>query len=75
MITKQRLKELIEQGATVYYIQDNKYIKEIQCENIPSFWRREEWLNIHTDTLFETKEDANEFLEFGNVTWLFNKIF
>ncbi len=80
MITPERLKELIEQGATIwyvgtilkfkynldktYYVEDN-YLMQSYCEFDDDVVTRT--LGI-LDNLFETKEDAEEYLEFGNVT-------
>jgi hypothetical protein len=71
MIEKERLKELIEQGAIIYELFENKNINQIQLENnwtvlngglykdinyIRSFW---------IGDLFETKEEAEWHKEFG----------
>lgn len=80
MITKERLEELIEQGATIY---SNDY-GEIQLikENDLSLYENgqnnyilyalepnKKYHNeIFDEDLFETKEDAEEYAEFGNIT-------
>ena len=80
MITKERLEELIEQGATIY---SNEY-GEIQLikENDLSLYENgknnyilyalepnKKYHNeIFDEDLFETKEDAEEYAEFGNIT-------
>jgi len=68
MITKERLEELIEQGATIYQIRDNMIVDYQLCtynyledndliyENvITNYFRR--WIG-KLENLFETKEDA-----------------
>ena len=80
MITKERIEELIEQGATIY---SNDY-GEIQLikENDLSLYENgqnnyilyalepnKKYHNeIFDEDLFETKEDAEEYAEFGNIT-------
>ena len=71
MIEKKRLEELIEQGATIYELFENKNINQIKLENnwtvlngglykdinyIRSFW---------IGDLFETIEEAEWHKEFG----------
>ena len=71
MITKERLEELIEQGAIIYELFENKNINQIKLENnwtvlngglykdinyIRSFW---------IGDLFDTKEEAEWYKEFG----------
>lgn len=92
MITKKRLEELIEQGATIYYIKIETFvagysnfisIKEIelyspiQCKILEKYYNNEDYLIVKygngTDyflpyNLFETKEEAEWELEFGNIT-------
>ena len=68
MITKERLEELIEQGATVYEIVYN-YNGDIFCEydlkNLPTYHKNnlEHFLYLHT--VFETLEEAEWHKEFG----------
>lgn len=80
MITKERLEELIKQGATIY---EAKYHdttpvdlskREVRCissrYNVVAFEPKpnERWLNHkYFDKLFETKEEAEWYLEFGNI--------
>ena len=74
MITKERLEELIEQGATIYELYMNKNIIEIQLKNDWFVMRdglyeaklgkhpfRSWWIS----NLYETKEDAEFVREFG----------
>ena len=79
MITKERLEELIEKGADIWKIEDGKVyplrkdhyqywnIKEDRlqwyCKIVPSGY-----CYISFNHLFETKEDAEEYAEFGNIT-------
>lgn len=78
MITKERLKELIKQGATIYQIRDNMIVDYQLCsynyledndliyENVMTNYCRR-WIG-KLDDLFETEEDAEWELEFGNIT-------
>ena len=74
MISKERLEELIEQGATIYELYMNKNIIEIQLKNDWFVMRdglyeaklgkhpfRSWWIS----NLYETKEDAEFVREFG----------
>jgi hypothetical protein len=74
MITKERLEELIEQGATIYELYMNNNIIEIQLKNDWYVMRdglyeaklgkhpfRSWWIS----NLYETKEDADFVREFG----------
>ena len=78
-ITKERLEELIEKGATIYSTHDD--YKEIKLNNdfkVEEVWCLGECLvskslvfslfGISLIFLFETKEDAEEYAEFGNIT-------
>ena len=78
MISKERLQELIKQGATIYAV--NSYKKDVEewelnCNldavNAGEFMKydTEQWFYHHYsfDNLFETKEDAEWQLEFGNI--------
>ena len=76
MITKERLEELIEKGATIYVICWGR-VKELNLNDVE--YMEEENGDIYyeiadeprtTDLshLFETKEDAEEYAEFGNIT-------
>ena len=78
MITKERLEELIKQGATVY---ENKegHISEIKFDNIDMafgykvssiyliFGMLNLIITVKLENLFETKEEAEWYLEFGNI--------
>ena len=77
MITKQRLEELIEQGATIYELYMNKNILEIQLKNdwfVMADGLYERKLSKHPfrswwiSNLYETKEDAEFVREFGCIT-------
>lgn len=67
MITEKRLEELIKQKAKVYFIQNESFIAgyssiaKIEEFNLSEF-------SIAADELFETKEEAEFELEFGNIT-------
>ena len=79
MITKERLEELIEQSADIWKIEDGK-VYPLRKDHY-EYWRikedRLEWYwkivpsgfnYISFEHLFETKEDAEEYAEFGNIT-------
>ena len=86
MIKKERLEELIEQGAKIYdkyanhlmlfnfeqkddvgFYSHKTYIKNghLVCECIGDYDYHFEYC---LEDLFETKEDAEEYAEFGNIT-------
>lgn len=74
MISKERLEELIEQGATIYELYMNKNIIEIQLKNgwfVMQDGLYEAKLGKHPfrswwiSNLYETKEDAEFVREFG----------
>ena len=79
MITVERLKQLIAQGATIY---ENKeeHILEIGFDNANirlgykvsgiylTFGIQNPTIIAKLENLFETKEEAEEYLEFGNIT-------
>jgi len=69
MIKKERLQELIEQGATVYYIKhrNGAYIKPLKLEK--DYKAEFIYRNLMLDEkdLYEHKADAEWDLEFGNV--------
>lgn len=74
MIEKERLEELIEQGATIY-VHNERYIG--YCLLTSNMYCDDEMLYIQGDDegeieylehLFETKEEAEEYAEFGNIT-------
>lgn len=75
MITKERLEELIQQEATIYNVSSMKYVGERKLNNL--VWIDENNLCFDKsdypeiaflDKLFETKEEAEWYLEFGNIT-------
>ena len=61
MITKERLEELIKQGATIWTIYHNEVRKLNPDKDYISIQ------NEYTEKMFETKEDAEFELEFGNI--------
>lgn len=78
MLTKERLEELIEQSATIwrsmcgdihkirldkryFFCDDNKLCWHTIAKLMPRLF-------VDFDYLFETKEDAEEYAEFGNIT-------
>lgn len=79
MITKERLEELIEQGSTIYRAYANVSVEE--CKLNKDYFKTDNaylWKKLKNgafkscgyplDQLFETKEDAEEYAEFGNIT-------
>lgn len=79
MITEQRLRELIEQKATIYEVKYNQInIIDLKDKEVKNFTEkyvhfapyRDEKFQFHKyyDRLFETKEEAEWHLEFGNIT-------
>ena len=78
MITKQRLEELIEQGATIYRAYADVCVEEFKLNkdykvSTAHLWKKMKHsafkgCGYPLDQLFETKEDAEEYAEFGNVT-------
>lgn len=80
MIKKERLEELIEQGATIYEAKYNDVAPVSLTNEINIIsWRygviafkpmkKHKWLNHkYFKNLFETEEEAREHLEFGNIT-------
>ena len=80
MITKERLEELIEQGATIYGIDDRWDIVEVRELDAQQIYYSSSNVNYQyvfddhsvveffDDKLFETKADAEEYAEFGNIT-------
>lgn len=78
MITKERLQELIEQGATIYEVKFNK-IKAIELKYRVEAGYKWQYIKVYSNTsmmgnnhylinLFETKEQAEWHKEFGNIT-------
>lgn len=65
MITKERLEELLEEDKVFYWV-FNKEINMLHKLSMPSFWKRK-W-EFYSKDCFETKEDAEEYAEFGNIT-------
>ena len=75
MIIKERLEELIKEQATIYFITSEPFIagassfigiQEIKYNAIPTFWKKH-WED-YKDWMYETKEEAEWYLEFGNIT-------
>ena len=85
MITKERLEELIEQGATIYEIVSGGCIFNYYLKEMPSYSRKHLDLFLEFHKVFETKEEAEWHKEFGCIerterlelpTWEeFNKFF
>ena len=67
MIEKQRLEELIEQGATIWVLYENK-IYPHKAKNIAVNGFNCVSMGFDFNHLFETKEEAEEYAEFGNIT-------
>lgn len=67
MITKERLQELIELGATIYYhkLTNGDYFDILDLSHS---WVAGNINDLELDRLFETKEEAEWELEFGNIT-------
>ena len=73
MITKERLEELFEKDAPIYRVENNKV-----CSTKPKkywsigedriYWTSYKEIYIKFNELFETKEDAEEYAKFGNIT-------
>lgn len=80
MITKERLEQLIEQDSTIYGIDDRWDIVEVReldskqlyysssNDNFQYMFDDCGVVEFFEDELFETKEDAEEYAEFGNIT-------
>lgn len=78
MITKERLEELIEQGATIYRAYADVCVEEFKLNkdykvSTAHLWKKMKHSAFKScgyplDQLFETKEDAEEYAEFGNIT-------
>lgn len=76
MITEERLKELIKQGATIYDIfKGDIYLIDLTMAkyyDVPKYIEyKNDYYNCNLtrsiNDLFETKEEAEEYLEFGNI--------
>lgn len=79
MITEERLKELIEQGATIYNVCWNQVFEEKLMSNhfvgiaddrvslMQRYNGYEQDLVDYIDNLYETKEEAEWQAEFGNI--------
>ena len=67
MIEKSRLEELIEQGATIYYhkLANGNYFDVLDLSHS---WVASNINDLELDRLFETKEELDFDLEFGNIT-------
>lgn len=80
MITKERLEELIEQGATIYWIYGksiekktlkHKYHSFFICDNELNEYNAKQYIGIwkhKLSKLFETREEAEWHRYFGNIT-------
>lgn len=78
MIEKSRLEGLIEQGATIYRAYADVCVEEFKLNKDYKVSTAHLWKKLkHSafkgcgyplDQLFETKEDAEEYAEFGNIT-------
>ena len=75
MILKERLEELIKQGATIYNISSKKYVGQRKLDRFAwidddclCFDKTEYPEMAYLQNLFETKEEAEWELEFGNIT-------
>ena len=66
MIEKERLEELIKQGATIWK-KEPGCVREIKAEHIPTFWCEYRW-DFYCKYFFETKEDAEFALKYQNIT-------
>lgn len=68
-ITKERLEELIEKEESAWYIKNNKVKQGWFVKNGKYFgFRDENYISVNAKEYFETKEEAEEYVEFGNVT-------
>ena len=77
MITETRLQELIDQKATIYEVKHNK-VKSIELKGKVEIGYKSQYIVVYPSTkflircycnrLFETEEEANWNLEFGNIT-------
>ena len=69
MITKERLEELIEQGATIWTINKSRNINPVKtnktCEIQRQYLMKEGQIYSYIEQTFETEEDAKWFAEFG----------
>ena len=67
MITKERLEELIEQGATIWVLYENK-IYPYKAKNVVVNGFNSISMGYDFNHLFETKEDAEWYVKYGKVT-------
>lgn len=69
MITKERLEELIEQGATIWSINKSGNINPVKtnktCEIQRQYLMKEGQIYSYIEQTFETEEEAKWFAEFG----------
>lgn len=71
MISEERLKELFKEEATIYMV--NGYVEEIDLNEYDFRATDKELVfnyeiyAIRFECLFETEEEANEYLKYGNV--------
>lgn len=72
MISEERLKELLKEEVTIYRV--NGYVEEIYLNEYDFETTDKELVfnykiyAIRLDDLFETEEEAKEYLKYGNVT-------
>ena len=66
MITKERLKELIKQDATIYHLSGIKKYQETKANDIPSFYRIDDFKSweFFKQYYFETKKQAEWYLKY-----------
>ena len=77
-ISRERLEELIKQGATIYRAYADVCVEEFKLNkeykvSTAYLWKKMKHsafkgCGYPLDQLFETKEDAEEYAEFGNIT-------
>lgn len=70
MIARERLEQLIEKGAEIWHLCGRKDIRKTNARDIPTHYRLnnfKDW-ELYKEYYFETKEDAEEYAEFGNIT-------
>ena len=69
MISKERLKELIEQGATIWTVNSSGNINPVKtnktCEIQRQYLMKEGQIYSYIEQTFETKEEAEWYREFG----------
>lgn len=76
MISKERLRELIENKQTIYYISELAGERELvehkynDRKSIYKYLKNGEYTvdDIYDNCWFETEEEATEYLKYGNIT-------